>query len=179
MFIMKSVVVSFVLFVAACQASFTIPTDQADGVWSIKKDSAGNHVGEPEFLGHLNRTARLPTQSATRSAKFARGLLPNPSISCSGYGINGNDFDCAWAGFDNWIGGGYNVNWDSDIWTTCGSAIAYMCNYAGTQPAVASEYDESITLENDGCGANTAAWVHINDWNKAYGRDNAGARVCF
>src|SRR5262245_22298726 len=128
---MKPIIASLALLAAGCQASIVVP-DVGDGVWTVRVDHTGTPIDEPTLIAHLNATSHVTRE---HSAKLRRQSLPNPDVTCNSYAINVDDFNSAWAGFDSWIGTGLEVGGSSYIWATCGSAVAYMCNYADEQPA--------------------------------------------
>ncbi|RPA71991.1 hypothetical protein BJ508DRAFT_335497 [Ascobolus immersus RN42] len=60
-----------------------------------------------------------------------------------------------------------------------GDAVAYMCCYdANPCPALASEYANAVRAMDTYCPINSAAFVHIPAWGKAYGREKTGYTIC-
>jgi hypothetical protein len=170
---MRFIITALALVAGVCHAVITIP-NVGDGVWTIDVTT-----GEPVKVAELNITA-ASSNSLALSAKFRRQTqLPNPQTNCNGYAINPDDLDCAWNAFNNWIASDGSVGTESDHWTSCNSAVAYMCNYGWTQNAVIAEYAASMYLEDAACGSGGAGWVYIGDWAKAYGRASVGNQICF
>jgi hypothetical protein len=162
----------FAAIVAVSQASYYVPADTADGHYRVQLDEHGNTVGAP--LKVSNSTSKRSVEILTR-AQF-----PNPSVGCSNYGINGNDFSVTASWLNAWCDSGNQVSPNSVEYWVYQTSLAYICNYAsGYNPCSSDEYGLSNALENNNCGVNEAAWVFINDWGKSYGRDNSGAHVCW
>jgi hypothetical protein len=141
-----SFVGAFAALVAVSQAAYHVPADTADGHYRVQLDEHGNAVGAP---------LKISNSTSKRSAEIlSRAQFPNPTVGCSGYGINLNDFSVTWGELDGW------------------------CN-SGNWIAPGDEYATANELENDDCSPFEAAWVNIGDWGKSYGRDNVGAHICF
>ncbi|PMD25476.1 hypothetical protein NA56DRAFT_436304 [Hyaloscypha hepaticicola] len=167
-----SLIGAFAALVAVSQAAYHVPADTADGHYRVQLDEHGNAVGAP--LKISNSTSKRSVEISTRAT------FPNPTVGCSGYGINLNDFSVTWSWLDGWCDSGNWVAPGSVEYWVYQTSMAYICNYAsGWNPCNSDEYATSNELENDDCGISEAAWVYIGDWGKSYGRDNVGAHICF
>jgi hypothetical protein len=167
-----SFISTFAAIVAVSQASYFVPADTAEGHYRVQLDEHGNAIGAP--LEVSNSTSKRSVEILTR-AQF-----PNPSVGCSNYGINGNDFSVTASWLNAWCNSGNQVSPNTIEYWVYQTSLAYICNYAsGYNTCSSDEYGLSNALENNNCGVNEAAWVFINDWGKSYGRDNAGAHVCW
>ena len=150
-------------FITLSQA-IIVPEDLPEGRYSISL--ANKNASVPVLVTGQHRLATLVT-------------LPNPSIGCASYSTYQNDANAARNGLNAWCNAGNVVRETSAELFSYGSAIAYICNYAGgTNPCSGDEFDVVNQLINDDCGGPNAGWVEIDAWGKGYGRDNKGVPIC-
>ena len=162
----KASLISVIPAFTALSQAIIVPVDLPDGRYSISLATNKNSSVPVLFTAGEERLSTL-------------GSLPHPSIGCASYSTYQNDANVARNGLNAWCNAGNVVRETSAEFFSYGSAIAYICNYAGsTNPCSSSEFDVVNQLINADCGGSNAGWVEIDDWGKAYGRDNKGVPIC-
>ncbi|KAH8676485.1 hypothetical protein BGZ60DRAFT_556087 [Tricladium varicosporioides] len=156
--------------------SLSVPTDLANGLYSITRFDNGS-FSAPTLLQAMPDTN---SKRAIYSSLIEERTLPNPQIGCSNRGTNAGDMAVTRNGLNKWCDQGNTMPGNSYQWFTYNSAQSYICNYSGNRQGCSSgEYNDANSLIDTACGGGQAGWVRINDWAKAYGRDNSGVSQCF
>jgi hypothetical protein len=160
----KTSLISMVPTFIAFSHAIIVPEDLPQGRYSISL---------------TNKNASIPVLAAGQERFTTLVTLPHPSVGCASYSTFQNDANFARNELNAWCNAGNVVRETSAALFSYGSAIAYICNYAGsTNPCSGDEFDVVNQLISSDCGGSTAGWVLINDWGKGYGRDNKGVRIC-
>ncbi|RPA87315.1 hypothetical protein BJ508DRAFT_372383 [Ascobolus immersus RN42] len=162
-------------------SALIVPTDQADGVYEASIDANGEILAGTEvklLKAFDRRSLEKDSLPAITPNRLNSRQLPSPSTRCNQRWLNQSDYNCLMGQVDN-FGNNQDIPSNTARWYTCGSAVIYMCNYSSMgNPVRGSEFRQASALMNSHCGVVKAGWVIIDEWNKDYGRDTVGVRIC-
>jgi len=170
----KNMLLASVLLFAVGAASWTIPKDQAEGVYRVHVDGSGVEK-------HYNPNDHtLPTRDLVASAKFADARAANRrqigggtnEISCGGYEMNHDNTDGAVHALDAQCGRGADVGGNLDFYSIVGCVVCDFCNYNfGSDVCFATERSAFTNAITDRCGSYWAGWDVLNSdfRHKQYG----------
>ncbi|KAM7209884.1 hypothetical protein V8F06_014735 [Rhypophila decipiens] len=158
--------------------AFKIPDNQPDGVY-LANTETGEIQLQQRSLNDSELAAALPSRRHIRDLLQARTVpLPVSNAGCPPAGLNPGDYLGAYANFAAWCDKGNKIGGKNLAYATVGSAVWYGCSYGGQNPCGSDEVSEAEHRFNDKCGVAEAAWIHMKDWKKTYGRDVATAEIC-
>lgn len=162
------------LTAAATAQAFTVPANLPNGIYSVAIDARGNALTAPLLVRAL--TPSSPNRITSRQQAPS---LPNPSTNC-----HNRQFASSRAEYDSVLKAFNSVVCDpatmyragAAIWISVAEAktVPYMCNYEAANRCWTSESNEADALMNKQCGANGIGWVYVDQYKKAYGRENVG-----
>jgi hypothetical protein len=161
-------------YISLCHA-FIVPTDVPDGGYRVSLDANGNALGPPILLELAED--QEPSINITTSLNKRQPNLPLPEIHCRDYKYYWADFEVARDGLRAWCDKGEYIQ-NTAMWWTKNSAITYFCAY-GYNRCWRNEFDQANSLMDIACNANVGGWVYIPSYDKSYGKDNAGTRICW
>ncbi|EJT71303.1 hypothetical protein GGTG_10562 [Gaeumannomyces tritici R3-111a-1] len=170
---MRSAVLASVLLVGLSHA-LVVPDNLADGVWAFALDAGGDAVGAPVPV------TALPAAVSRRLAARQQNppALASPQVQCKAGYVNVAEFATARAAFNDLCDRAQSYPANVGIVVAQGSALAYMCNYDGSNRCWRQEYDEASLLVDGRCGSGRVGTVRVQRWNKSYGRANRGESIC-
>ena len=165
--------------------AFILPTNLADGIYTIPISANGTALAPPTLLSPLpsssahasNPTDGILAHRQRRQQQAPR--LPSPSTNChADRPFDRGDYDTALGAFNSVCDRGEFYPAFSSVVVSAGGAMAYLCNYDASNRCWSSESSEADSLMTGRCGSGTAGWVYVDAYKKSYGREVLGVDIC-
>ncbi|CAG8955762.1 hypothetical protein HYFRA_00011630 [Hymenoscyphus fraxineus] len=158
---------------ASIKASWTVPADQPDGVYSVSVDEAG--IAHHELLEPPTVERRAIVKSAKFSPKPA--LFSRADITIN---LNHGDTDAVVNNLKSQCGSGGVMGAHLSYYAKSGQALAYFCNhYSHSNTCYTWEVQDNLVgLGSQVCGSYAASAVYLHGKEGTYGQDVVTARFC-
>ncbi len=164
-----------VLLQAAAIGAILIPSNLADGLYTIPFDSNGTALSDPIFI----RSAAGTPSDHHRSRRQNPPTLPRSETKCGTGGlVRISEFTVAKANLQAECDKGDTYPARTAVIFITGTTTAYFCNYDAQNRCWRQEYEDAMNRVVQSCGSGRGGEVYIPSYLKSYGGDNNGQQVC-
>ncbi|CAG8971513.1 hypothetical protein HYALB_00005409 [Hymenoscyphus albidus] len=166
---------------AAAATGFTVPEDQADGVYAVVYDNNGEAV-----LNQLRGPATEIELVESKHRSLARPLTERDIVQqkydCASpiLDLNPGDTDSAVAALERQCNPGA-VGKDLDFYSKAGNTVAFFCNFGSAATnCLANEIGDQLFQITLRCGRYRAGWWTMQDKDRwvSLGYDAANSHFC-
>ena len=147
-----------VLLKAAAVGAVLIPSNLADGLYTIRFDSNGTALGDPTFIHSAAETASNRHPSRRQNPP----TLPRSETKCgTGGSVRISEFTVAKANLQAECDKGDAYPARTAVIFITGTATAYFCNYDAQNRCWRQEYEDAMTRIVQSCGSGKGGEVYI------------------